>query len=87
MIGICRHVIISASFLAEISIRSPRKIFIFIIYKNVFWIKVSRKVCDLILKTEALVILASRHTHPLSELAGAQRAGVGADHKPPLKKF
>ena len=33
----------SASFLAEISVRSPRKLFIFIIYKNLLCIKVSKK--------------------------------------------
>ena len=33
----------SAYFLAETSVRSPRKIIIFIIYKNIFWIKVSNK--------------------------------------------
>ena len=33
----------SASYLAEISVKSPRKLFIFIIYKNIFWIKVSKK--------------------------------------------
>ena len=33
----------SASFLADLSVRSPRKLFIFIIYKNIFWIKVSNK--------------------------------------------
>ena len=38
----CR-VAISASFLAEISVRSPRKLFIYIIYKHIFWIKVSKK--------------------------------------------
>ena len=32
-----------ASFLAEISVSSPRIIFIFIIYKNIFWIKASKK--------------------------------------------
>ena len=32
----------SASFLAEISVRSPRKLFIFIILKNIFWLKVSK---------------------------------------------
>ena len=32
----------SASFLAELSVRSPRKLFIFIIYKNVSWMKVSK---------------------------------------------
>ena len=31
----------SSSGEAEISVRSPRKIIIFIIYKNIFWIKVS----------------------------------------------
>ena len=32
----------SASFLAEISVNSPWKLFIFIIYKNIFCIKVSK---------------------------------------------
>ena len=44
----------SASFLAEIPVRSPRKLFIFIICENVSWIKVSKKNDYLILKTEAL---------------------------------
>ena len=33
----------SASFLAEILDRSPRQLFIFIIWNNFFWIKVSKK--------------------------------------------
>ena len=33
----------SASFFAEKSARSPRKLFIFVIYKNIFWMKVSKK--------------------------------------------
>ena len=33
----------SASFLAEISVRSPQKLYIFFIYKNIFWLKVSKK--------------------------------------------
>ena len=37
------HMSPSASFLAEISVRSPRKLYIFMIYKNIFWIKVSKK--------------------------------------------
>ena len=45
----------SGYFLAEISVSSPGKLFIFIIYKNLFWIKVSKKIFDLILKKEALV--------------------------------
>ena len=32
----------SASFLAELSVRSPRKLIIFIIQKNIFWIQVSK---------------------------------------------
>ena len=40
----------SASFLAELSVSSPRKLFIFIIYKNVFRIKSSKKIFYLILK-------------------------------------
>ena len=39
----CVTVTASASFLAELSLRSPRKLIIFIIYKNIFWIKVSKK--------------------------------------------
>ena len=37
------HVWYSASFLAEMSVRSAQKTFIFIIYENVSWIKVSKK--------------------------------------------
>ena len=44
----------SASFLAELSVSSPRKIFIFIIKKYIFWIKVSKKIVYFILKKEAL---------------------------------
>ena len=39
----CLAVVRSASFLAEISVTSPRKLFIFIIWKNIFWMKVSKK--------------------------------------------
>ena len=42
------------SFSAEISVTSPRKLFILINSKNVFWIKASKKTIHLILKTEAL---------------------------------
>ena len=45
----------SASFSAELSVSSPRKLFIFIISKNIFWIKVSKKTFYLILKKEALI--------------------------------
>ena len=34
----------NASFLAELSVSSPRKIFIFIIKKYIFWIKVSKNI-------------------------------------------
>ena len=44
----------SDSFLAEISVKSPRKSFIYIIYESIFWIKISKK-C-LILKTEAPIL-------------------------------
>ena len=50
---------ISVFLLAEISVKSPRKIFIFIIWKNVFWIKVSKKMVYLILKTEALALMCA----------------------------
>ena len=33
----------SVSFLAETSVRSPQKVFVFIIYKNVFWVGISKK--------------------------------------------
>ena len=36
---------ISASFLAEISVSSTRKLFIFVILKTLFWIKVSEIYC------------------------------------------
>ena len=36
----------SASFLAEIPLRSPRKLFIFIIYKYIYRIKVSKKIIN-----------------------------------------
>ena len=55
----------SASFLAEVSVRSPRKLFIFIIYRNIFRIKLSKKTFHLILKKEALVrsvVLAVMYT-------------------------
>ena len=45
----------SASFLAELSVSSPRKLLIFIISKNIFWIKVSKKIFNLIFKKEALL--------------------------------
>ena len=37
------HLLFSGSFLSEISVRSPQLLFIFIIYKNIFWMKVSQK--------------------------------------------
>ena len=46
---------VMASFLAEISVSSPRKSFNFMIYKHIFWIKVFKKTFYLILKTEALL--------------------------------
>ena len=51
------QVIVSGSFPAEISLRSAREICIFIIYKNNFRTKVSKKRFYLILKIEALVIV------------------------------
>ena len=52
-LGVC----ISEVFKAEIPLRSPRKLFIFIIYKNVFWIKVSKKIFYFILKKSSLVCM------------------------------
>ena len=49
--GACTEaILISEVFLAEISLRSARKLFIFIILKDIFWIKVSKKILNLILK-------------------------------------
>ena len=56
----------SASFLAETSVSSPQKSFIYIIYNNIFWIKVSKKIVDLILKTKSL--LCRRTINELSQL-------------------
>ena len=58
--------LLSASFLAEISVRSLRKIFIFIIYKYIFRVKVSKKIFHLILKKEALSLLQSWFVHLIS---------------------
>ena len=41
--GDLTEVTASVAVLAEISLRSPSKLFIFIIKKIVYWIKVSRK--------------------------------------------
>ena len=41
---------------SKLSVRSLQKIIIFIIYENIFWIKVSKKIINLMLKTEALVM-------------------------------
>ena len=51
----------SAVFLAEILVCSPRKLYIYIIYKNIFWIKVSKKYVYLVLKKEALDAIG-KHT-------------------------
>ena len=42
-LAVCMNYTITSAFLAEISVSSPRKIFIFIIWKNIFWIKVPKK--------------------------------------------
>ena len=54
----------SASFLAEISLKSPRKLFIFIIKGNLFRINVSEKTLYSILKTEALLSSTSAACPP-----------------------
>ena len=41
--GATAQVLGSASYSAETSVRSPRKLLIFTIKKNIFWIKVSKK--------------------------------------------
>ena len=62
-----RGTVASASFSAEISVRSPRKLFICIIYKNVLWIKESEKKNYLILKTEALTVASTQSNTQFSE--------------------
>ena len=49
------HLSSSVAVLAEISLRSPRKLFIFIIKQYIFRIKVSKKQFNLILKEASLV--------------------------------
>ena len=49
----------TATVLAETSVRSPRRLSIFIIWKRLFWIKVSKNIIYLILKTDALDPTAS----------------------------
>ena len=44
----------STSFVAELSVRSPQKIFFSLSKKKNFWVKVSAKTIYLIFKTEAL---------------------------------
>ena len=51
-------VLTSVAVLGEISLRSPRKLFIFIIRKFFFMIKVSKKQFNLILKKASLVLTA-----------------------------
>ena len=48
----------SAYFLAELPLRSPRKLFIFIILIYIYRIKVSKKINKLILKKETLTAAA-----------------------------
>ena len=45
----------SVAVLAEISLRSPRKISIFTIKKYILWIEVSRKTLELFLEKKSLV--------------------------------
>ena len=54
-------------FLAGISVRSPRKLLFFIVYKNIFWIKVSGKACFLLLRKEALVAKAGDFVFKVKE--------------------
>ena len=49
------HDIDSASFIAELSVSSPQKLFIFIIYKKYFLDQSIQQIFYLILKKEALV--------------------------------
>ena len=52
-----RVLIFSVAVLAETPFRPPRKLFIFIVKKHIYRIKVSKKIVYLLLKTEALFIL------------------------------
>ena len=49
---------VSEAFLAEISVRSPGKLFISIIQKHIFWTIVSKITFDLILKKASLVAVS-----------------------------
>ena len=49
--------------LADIPLRSTRKISVFIIYKNIFWIKISKKRFYLILKKPSLNATRRRLSH------------------------
>ena len=51
-----KAVVCRASFLAETSVSSTQKTFIFIIYKNRFLDQSNRKICNLILNTEPMVV-------------------------------
>ena len=57
----CRPILFSVAVLAEISLRSPRKLFIFIINKYICRIKVSKNKSDLILKINFTDLVVS-HT-------------------------
>ena len=41
-IEVCQQALTSVAVLAEVPLRSPQKIFIFIIKKKCFWVKVSK---------------------------------------------
>ena len=71
-----RSYISSEVFLAEIPLKSPRKISIFIIYKNIFWIKVSKKRFYLILKKK----LAVYQARVRSSQAGTATLALGVDY-------
>ena len=55
LMRLCRSVTIDEAFLAEISLRSPRKLLLFSYQKFIFRINVSKKTVNLILKNASLV--------------------------------
>ena len=75
--------------LAEISLRSPRKLFIFSIYKNICRIKVSKNILNLILKQtsslvqtlpSAPVVLGGTRSRVLDQHTDCDRALVPVMH-------
>ena len=70
---------ISEVFLANISPKSPRKLFIFIMYKNIFRIKVSQQIFNILSKKTSLTCIPFSTVLPilLTDLYSLLIAGAG----------